>query len=395
MEVSVHKFSVLFSILFFGSCVHKQEYSQRLVEDFLQDIQTELKKSSSISLSINCPKISNNKDINLFFGRTKKNENILPDKNTIYQIGSISKLYLAALILQQVELGSISLEDNLASFIENAPKNWENVKVKNLLNMTSGIPSHFGSINIHHVNNMKNFQINPYQLFDKNKIIDSIKTEELIFNPGENWDYSNVNYLIAGIILEKLTKKNLADLMHDNISKKLSFNNTFFINHNIKNEISDEKYNNLSEGYIDLGNYLNDINANNFTVSLAWGAGTILSNIVEMHSFIKAFFNKNSGLFRDEKTYDIYHDYFYEIASYNLKSYTEKTLYSFGVFTRKHSKTGLSEYFHSGGIFGFNSNFSIIPAKDVSYVVLSASMQGESFVKLNEKIEQFINDKCL
>lgn len=384
---------VLIIIFIFSySCVHKN--STENFEKVNSKITLLNIKSKPISIAIKCPKKFKESVVYLNYGSVKNEQVIIPDENSIYEIGSLTKLYLAALTLQQVEKGNINLEDSIKKYIQNAPSDWQDIKIKNLLNMTSGIPSHFGSANLYSIENFHSYMLNPYQYFEKNVIMQSILKQKVLFQSGLAWDYSNANYLLIGIILEKITGKKLDILFKENISEKLNLRNTYFVNHLIRDEIPNSKINTLVEGYSSLENYLTKMNANTFSLSVVWGSGNVISSTKEVHIFINSFFNKDGKLFLQKNTYEQFENYFFEIANYNLNNYFNLNKYSFGVFAKTNEVTGLIDYLHTGGIPGYNSLFLINPSADVSYCLLTGSLNLDELNNLVKGINDFINHEC-
>ncbi|MGY3803206.1 serine hydrolase domain-containing protein [Pigmentibacter ruber] len=383
---------LLIILIFTYSCVHKtgNESLEKLNKKF---ISLNL-KNNPISVALICSKKFKENIVYLNYGSIKKEQEIMPDENSIYEIGSLTKLYLAALTIQQVEKGNISLEDSIAKYLTNIPSDWQDIKIKNLLNMTSGIPSHFGSANLYSIENFHSYMLNPYQYFDKNVIMQTILKQKALFKSGIAWDYSNTNYLLVGIILEKITGKKLDILFKQNISEKLNLRNTYFVNHLIREEIPKNKIDTLVEGFPSIENYLAKKNANTFSLSVVWGSGNLISSTKDVHIFITSFFNKDGKLFNQKNTYELFKNYFFEIASYNLSNYFNSSKYSFGVSSITNEITGMTDYLHSGGIPGYNSLFSITPSANVSYCLLTGSLNSEEFTNLVKGIHDFINHEC-
>jgi CubicO group peptidase (beta-lactamase class C family) len=107
--------------------------------------------------------------------------------DTRFEIGSVTKQFTAACIVQQVRAGKLSLDDTLGKFVTEYPAG-ANVTVRQMLSHTSGIPEYafYG-------------QTNPTTL---PAILDRIAKKPLAFPPGSQWSYSNTNYVLLGRILE-------------------------------------------------------------------------------------------------------------------------------------------------------------------------------------------------
>jgi D-alanyl-D-alanine carboxypeptidase len=110
-----------------------------------------------------------------------------------YSVGSISKQFTAAAILLLQERGKLSLDDKVAKFIPDLTRANE-VTIRQLLSHTSGY---------------QDFWPQDYampwvlQPTTAEKIMDKWARKPLDFDPGTKWQYSNTNFVIAGVIVEK------------------------------------------------------------------------------------------------------------------------------------------------------------------------------------------------
>lgn len=144
--------------------------------------------------------------------------NVKWDSDTRYQIGSISKLFTAIMLMQQVEKGKVNISDKLYKYYPEVP-NADKITIESLLNHNSGLGDYVG----------ENYQ----WLFKKSvgdkAIIDTIKTQGVEFQPGEKTRYSNSGYYLLSRILEKVAKKPYNILLKDNITSKAGMKNTFSV----------------------------------------------------------------------------------------------------------------------------------------------------------------------
>ena len=138
------------------------------------------------------------------FGLANTQKNTANNKNTKFKIGSISKTFTALAILQLCEKGKIKLEDNISMYLTNFP-NGEKIKIRNLLNHSSGLPEKWRS-DWHEKRRLS---------FDA--IIQKIATKELLFAPGTKAEYSNCGYAILTAIIEKVSGINYEDYCRLNI----------------------------------------------------------------------------------------------------------------------------------------------------------------------------------
>ena len=126
------------------------------------------------------------------FGVRNIGSDVPTDMNTRFEIGSVTKQFTAAAILQLKEQGKLSLDDSLAKYVPVFPHAHE-VTLRQLLNQVTGLPNytdvdHFISIAKH----PGSFE----------KIEGLIAAQPLHFKPGTKWEYSNTNYIALGRVIE-------------------------------------------------------------------------------------------------------------------------------------------------------------------------------------------------
>ena len=124
-----------------------------------------------------------------------------------YSIGSISKQFTAAAILLLQEQGKLSLDDKVAKFLPNLTRAKE-VTIRQLLSHTSGYQDYWPQ------DYVMPMMLQPVTA---EKIMDLWARKPLDFEPGTKWQYSNTNYVIAGVIIEKAGGKSLLQFLSEKI----------------------------------------------------------------------------------------------------------------------------------------------------------------------------------
>jgi len=124
-----------------------------------------------------------------------------------YSIGSISKQFTATAILLLQEEGKLSLDDKVAKFIPDLTRANE-VTIRQLLSHTSGYQDYWPQ------DYAPPLMLQP---ITANRILDLWARKPLDFDPGTNWQYSNTNFVIAGVIVEKASGMQLLDFLHQKI----------------------------------------------------------------------------------------------------------------------------------------------------------------------------------
>lgn len=99
---------------------------------------------SAISSSFNFP--DEKLAINMAIGNVKSNENTSINYETLFRMGSITKTFVALLVLNYVKRNQISLDDKIGNYLPEYPK-WKNITIRQLLNQTSGIDDYCHSRN--------------------------------------------------------------------------------------------------------------------------------------------------------------------------------------------------------------------------------------------------------
>src|SRR5437870_747368 len=127
--------------------------------------------------------------------------------NMRYSIGSISKQFTAAAILFLQEQGKLSLDDKVARFIPDLTRANE-VTIRQLLSHTSGYQDYWPQ------DYVMPMMLEPVTA---QKILDLWARKPLDFDPGTKWQYSNTNYVIAGVIVEKAAGKPLLEFLREKV----------------------------------------------------------------------------------------------------------------------------------------------------------------------------------
>src|SRR5438105_9970257 len=124
-----------------------------------------------------------------------------------YSIGSISKQFTAAAILLLQEQGKLSLDDKVSKFIPDLTRANE-VTIRQLLSHTSGYQDYWPQ------DYVMPFMLQPVT---SQKIMDTWAKKPLDFEPSTRWQYSNTNYVIAGVIVEKAAHMPLLQFLSEKV----------------------------------------------------------------------------------------------------------------------------------------------------------------------------------
>ncbi len=136
------------------------------------------------------------------------------DSDMIFAIGSVTKNVVAALTMQLVEENILSLEDPLSKWLPEYPYIDNTITIRQLLNHTSGIYMFWENDDI-----WKDLQNDRERYFTPEEVLGYIREPD--FPPGEGWRYSNTNYLLLAMIIEKATASTLSEELRNRFWKPL------------------------------------------------------------------------------------------------------------------------------------------------------------------------------
>lgn len=151
------------------------------------------------------------------YGLADVERNVPITPEMIFRIGSITKQYTAAAVLQLVKEGKVSLDDPLSKYVPDFP-NTANVTVRHLLTHTSGIKSYTA---------VPSFMQTLREDRTPIQVVDMVRKEPADFAPGEKWAYNNSGYIFLGIIIEKAGGMPYAEYMEKKLFAPLGLTHTF------------------------------------------------------------------------------------------------------------------------------------------------------------------------
>ncbi len=266
------------------------------------------------------------------------------NENTAFQIASVTKQFTAAAIMLLVEDGKLKLDDTLGTFVSDVPAKWSGVTIRQLLNQVSGIPNYTEGGKL--VND---------KVYAKSEILGLVKEVPPAFEPGTKWAYSNTNYFLLGMVIEKVSGKPYPEYMRDRIFKPLLMSSTVVNTSGLKIKNAATAYQ-FTTGAWQRSN-LDD-------PSQPFAAGAIVSTAADMAKWATAV---SEGRLLKKTSWDE------AFASGKLPD-GKPTNYGFGWQIGKMGDTGF--FAHSGGIRGFSSFHVRFPAENLSVVVLVNTTSG-------------------
>ena len=127
---------------------------------------------------------------------------ILLEADMVLRIGSLTKQFTAAAILQLVDAGKLALDDDPSKYVDGYDTGGRRVTIEHLLTHTSGIPNY---------TDMDEWARHLPEELTPRQILDIVKVKPLEFYPGAQFKYSNSGYLLLGLVIEKAAGRSYAD----------------------------------------------------------------------------------------------------------------------------------------------------------------------------------------
>ena len=136
----------------------------------------------------------------------------------VFQIGSVSKQFTAAAILQLTEQDKLKLSNTLGDFIKGLPKDYAQVTIERVLSHTSGLPNYNNDPRIRNI---------WHQERSLDDIIKEITKQTPIAKSGEVFNYSNTGYVLLGKVIEVVSGLTYADYLKTHIFNPLKMNRSY------------------------------------------------------------------------------------------------------------------------------------------------------------------------
>ncbi len=314
-------------LLFMGMTAFSQEFDKGKLNSYFDALRDNDKFMGSVAISRNGEVIFLR---SVGFADMEKQQ--VADTDSRYRIGSISKTFTSVMVMKAAEKGKLTLEETIDKYFPDLP-NAEKITVSDLLYHRSGIHSFTDNADY------LSWCTQPKTRKELEEIIVSGGSE---FEPGSKMAYSNSNYVLLSIMLEKIYNKPYDKLLRKQITRPARLKSTYYggkIDPK-KNECYSYKYEQgwKAEAETDM--------------SVPLGAGALVSTPADLVKFIEALF---SGKL---------------VSSQSLESMT--TLKdNFGLGLMRFPFHERYAYGHPGGIDGFQSIVSWFPDDKVAYAITS------------------------
>jgi D-alanyl-D-alanine carboxypeptidase len=208
-------------------------------------------------------------------GLAERQQRLPMEPTTRVRIASISKIYTAVVVMQLVEEGAIDLDAPMTTWLPDLVPNGERITVRNLLNHTSGLYDFVEDRRFISRGYQK-----PDRIWEPQELVAYAAKHRPAFAPGAAgaFDYSSTNYVILGMIVERVTGNSLAQEMKKRIFAPLRLENTFFAP-------QDAVRGQQAHGY------MKQIDQTNISLSIVFATANIVSTASDVQRFGQALLN--------------------------------------------------------------------------------------------------------
>jgi D-alanyl-D-alanine carboxypeptidase len=145
------------------------------------------------------------------------------------RIGSVTKTFVATVVLQLVGEGVISLDDTVEDWLPGVVQadgiDGDRITIRQLLQHTSGLPDYADPPEL---GTEAYFQRTRYDIADPMEAVQAALATGPVAEPGEAWSYSNPGYILLGMIIEEATGHHWAKAVHDRIVRPLELGDTYW-----------------------------------------------------------------------------------------------------------------------------------------------------------------------
>jgi D-alanyl-D-alanine carboxypeptidase len=195
-----------------------------------------------------------------------------PDEHV--RIGSVTKAFVTTLLLRLAQEGRLSLDDPISRYVPGVPAG-EQITLRELANMTSGLPDNFANPEF-------SFEYLTGETFTPQRLVQLGLALPPLFAPGTGWSYSNTNTILLGMAIEQVTGQPLATALKQRVFASLGLRGTSLPSFRPLPKPYASGYT-----YQTLNGRLGDATFN--TPTATWAAGGIVSTVPDLLKAARMF----------------------------------------------------------------------------------------------------------
>ncbi|MGW6935195.1 serine hydrolase domain-containing protein [Lentzea sp. NPDC054927] len=206
-------------------------------------------------------------------GTAELGKNVPVPRNGQVRAGSNTKAFVATVVMQLVAEGKVELDQPIVKYLPGAIKD-ERITVRQLLNHTSGLANYTQYMGLEKFEEVRHRYMEPREL------LDIANAHPVTNQPGEKFKYSNTNYVLLGLLTQKVTGRPVAENVDQRIIRKLGLKDTYWPG--VGDETIAGKH---PHGYARTSNGVEDVTE--LDPSWGWAAGQIISTTKDLNTFYR------------------------------------------------------------------------------------------------------------
>ena len=290
------------------------------------------------------------------------------------RIGSNTKTFVAVVVMQLVQEGKVGLDEPIETYLPGLIKgegvDGSKITVRQLLQHTSGLPEYTDTYLSSRAAESENMQ----HYVPPRDLLDTALGKPAAFEPGTQWKYTNTNYIVLGMLIERVSQRPVGEQIDERIVKKLGLSHTYFP------APGEEKIRGTHpQGYhLSAEGKLEDITE--MDPAWGWAAGAMVSTPSELNTFFQAVLD---GRLLTQASIDEMKNGAVD-ASSHLGS---GTVYGLGLIGRSLSCGGTA-WGHGGDIAGYHTRGGVGPdgtAVTVAVTALPTAIADQSNLESSAK----------
>jgi len=288
-------------------------------------------------------------------------------------IGSITKTFVARLILQLVGDGQLDFSSPVSAWLDTCLlegiANADNASIRQLLNHQSGIPNWEEQPGW--IREARGERVNPGKMWAKAESLDTVRGLPADFSPGQRYAYSNSNYTLLGLLIERVTGSPLARVLRECLLEPLKLHDTGMDSFDEVPRTVASSYHFATEGYFETAGRCTAfpevredlIETTAANLSAEWAAGGMVSTAANLVRWAAAL---RSGELLTEAMHR-------ECCRYTPPEMTSSTEeeYMLGVLRIRNYLPGIDVLGHGGGTLGFTARMFWLDKHDLIVVLLT------------------------
>ena len=290
------------------------------------------------------------------------------------RVGSNTKTFVAVVVMQMVQEGKVGLDEPIETYLPGLIKgegiDGSKITVRQLLQHTSGLPEYadtYRSSNAEVIENMQHY-VPPRDL------LDTALGKPAAFEPGTQWKYTNTNYIVLGMLIERVSQRPVGEQIDQRIVKKLGLSHTYLPGNGEKklHGPHPQGYHLSAEGKLE--------DMTDLDTSLAWAAGGMVSTPSELNTFFQAVLD---GRLLTQASIDEMKNGAVDVSSHLGPG----AVYGLGLLGTPLSCGGTA-WGHHGGIAGYETHDGVGPdgtAVTVTVTALSSDIADQSNLESSAK----------